>query len=208
MSNKNVRSLHLLCGEQTVHEYHTSSSLLGDRSTACDLICMQGRLARHLPLGRLTETCCVQSSFLDEGDIDLLDCTVIPAHPCSSNNAMNSPGLLPQLMFALSPSQPSPASALSASGSVDRSQRESHLATQHMRKRGANSCSCSGVQCCQLHTAQASFRKSLRRGFLSPWTHEHSSESMSNGHTKLTNGCVMASASAPKAGREVTPAIL
>ena len=211
LSNKDVRSPHLLCGQQTVHDYHTtvtSSSLL-ERSTACDGICMPGRLARHLPLGGLTETCCVQSSFRDKGDIDMLDCTVIPAHPCSSSNAMNSPGLLPQLMFPLSPSQPSAASTGSALRSFDRFHSEPHpshiIATQHVRKRGANACGCSGVQCCQLHRAQANFRKSLRRGFLSPWTCEGSSESLSSGHTKLTDGCVTASASAPTAGREVRP---
>lgn len=166
---------------------------------------MPGRLARHLPLGRLTETCCMQSSFLDNGDMDLLECTVIPAQPCSNNHAITSCGLLPQFMFPLSPSQPSPASTGSASRSFNRSHSEPHPATQHMRKRGANSCSCSGVQCCRLHRAQASFRKSLRRGFLSPWRHECSSESMSSGHMKLTSGCVTARASAPTASWEVIP---
>lgn len=179
-----------------MHDYHTtfiSSNLFSERSTACDGTCMQGRLATHLPLRGLTETCCMQGSGPDDGDLDFLDCTMIHAHFRSSKYAMNSPGPLPQLIFPISPSQPSPGSIGSASGSVDRSQREPHLATQHVLRRGANSCNRSGMQCCQVHQAQASFKKSyLSHGFLSPWTCEGSSESMSSGHMKLTNSCVMA----------------
>ena len=158
------------------------------------------RQAADLPLGGLTEACCMQSLFPDTGNNELLDSTVAPALPCSSSYALNSPGLLWQL-FSLFHCQPSPGSTGSASGSAARPQSEPHLATQHKRKRGAHWCSCSGEHFCQLHTAQASFRKSLRRGFLSPLTCEPSNKSMSSIHMKLTNGSVMASA--PTAGLQV-----
>ncbi|DBA65523.1 TPA: hypothetical protein ACH3X2_003179 [Trebouxia sp. C0005] len=71
-----------------------------------------------------------------------------------------------QLTLPVSPCQQSPDSSSSATGGVGRS----HSAPQLGKRKGAiDWCDYKGnLQTCQLHKAQANFRKSLRRGFLSP----------------------------------------
>ncbi|DBA67780.1 TPA: hypothetical protein ACH3X2_001214 [Trebouxia sp. C0005] len=73
-----------------------------------------------------------------------------------------------QLTLPVSPCQQRPDSSSSATGVVGRS----HSAPQLGKRKGAVGwCNDKGnVQTCQLHKAQTNFRKSLRRGFLSPLT--------------------------------------
>ncbi len=68
----------------------------------------------------------------------------------------------------LSPRQRSPETRSTPAGSVSRSQSLQQLVKQRKRKGAADWCNCSTMQTCQLHKAQATFRKSLRRDFLSP----------------------------------------
>ena len=77
------------------------------------------------------------------------------------------------ITLPLSPCQQSPESSSSATGGVG----GSHGATQLGKRKGAiHRCNCSNVQNCQLHKAHANFRKSLRRGFLSPLAAQGSGE--------------------------------
>ncbi|KAL0018388.1 hypothetical protein WJX77_002518 [Trebouxia sp. C0004] len=79
------------------------------------------------------------------------------------------------ITLPVSPCQQSPGSSSRATGGVGRSRSAPQLAK---RKGGIDWCSCSNMQTCQLHKAQASFRKSLRRGFLSPLAAQGSGEEL------------------------------
>ena len=60
--------------------------------------------------------------------------------------------------------------------SVSRSHSAPQLGTQRKRKGAIDWFDCSTMQTCPLHDAQANFRKSLRRGFLSPLAAKGTSE--------------------------------
>ena len=64
----------------------------------------------------------------------------------------------------------------SPAGSVSRTQSAPQLGKQRKRKGAVDWCNCSNVHTCQVHKAQANFRKSLRRGFLSPLAAQGSGE--------------------------------
>ena len=75
-------------------------------------------------------------------------------------------GQMSQFTLPVSACQQSPDSSSSATGGVGRSLSAPQLGK---RKGAIGWCNDKGnVQTCQLHKAQANFRKSLRRGFLSP----------------------------------------
>ncbi len=77
---------------------------------------------------------------------------------------LETPGVqMPHIRIPSSPYQQTPES----SNSATRSLGAPKLVKQRMRKSVTGWCSCSNVQTCQLHMAQANFGKSLRRGFLS-----------------------------------------
>ncbi|DBA72330.1 TPA: hypothetical protein ACH3X2_010571 [Trebouxia sp. C0005] len=97
----------------------------------------------------------------------------VPMMPSAAHGSINyiagstcHGGQMSQLAPPVSPCQQSPDSSSSAMGGIDRS----HSAPQLGKRKGAvDWCNHKGnVQTCQLHKAQANFRKSLRRGFLSP----------------------------------------
>ncbi len=74
-------------------------------------------------------------------------------------------GQMPHIALCLSPCQQSPESSSGTTGGVGRS----HSAPQLGKSKGAIDC-CNykgNVQTCRLQKAQANFRKSLRRGFVS-----------------------------------------
>ncbi len=80
---------------------------------------------------------------------------------------------MPHITLSLSPCQQSPESSISATEGVGGSDG----ATQLCKRKGAiHRCNCGNVQTCQLRKAQANFRKSLRRGFLSPLAAQGSGE--------------------------------
>ena len=75
------------------------------------------------------------------------------------------------ITLPVSPCQQSPESSSSAIGGVGRS-----LSQLGKRTGAIDRCNCSNVQTCHLHKAQATFRKTLRRGFLSPLAAQGSGE--------------------------------
>ncbi|DBB13363.1 TPA: hypothetical protein ACH3X3_005097 [Trebouxia sp. C0006] len=93
-------------------------------------------------------------------------------------------GQMPHITLPLSPCQQSPESSSSATGGVGG-------ATQAGKRKGAiHRCNCGNVQTCQLRKAQANFRKSLRRGFLSPLAaqgngEEHAEDTWQTGDAEL-----------------------
>ena len=72
---------------------------------------------------------------------------------------------MPYTTLPLLACQQRPESSSGATGDVGRSQSAQLLGK---RKVAIDQCNCTSVQTCLLHKAQANFRKSLRRGFLSP----------------------------------------
>ncbi|DBA65515.1 TPA: hypothetical protein ACH3X2_003172 [Trebouxia sp. C0005] len=106
----------------------------------------------------------------DDGD-DLG--SFVPMMPSAAHDSINHiagstfhDGQMSQFTLPVSPCQQSPGSSSSAIGGVGRSRSAPQLGK---RKGAIDCCSYRGnVQTCPLHKAQANFRKSLRRGFLSP----------------------------------------
>lgn len=126
-------------------------------------------------------------------DHDRPNFTVLSALPHSSNHtpaiANGSDGFLPLLSAPLLRFQQIPKLSHCASVS-DGGIRSAALVTNHTKRKGAPSgCSCSGVQCCQLHRAQANFRKSLRRGFLSPFSSKRGTDTASASDMKGAQLC-------------------
>ena len=98
-----------------------------------------------------------------------------PAAPASMNHIARTTCHSGQ-MPPLSPCQQSSETRSSPAGSVSRSQSAPQPGKQRKRKSAIDWCSCSNVHTCQIHKAQANFRKSLRRGFLSPLAAQSSGE--------------------------------
>ncbi|DBA65510.1 TPA: hypothetical protein ACH3X2_003183 [Trebouxia sp. C0005] len=112
---------------------------------------------------------CLQTTSDDGDDLG----SFFPVMPSASHGSIKyiagstcHGGQMSQLTLPVSPCQQSPDSSNSTTGGVGRS----HSAPQLGKRKGAIDCCSSrgNVQTCQLHKAQANFRKSLRRGFLSP----------------------------------------
>ncbi len=116
-----------------------------------------------------TDTECLQASCDDAGVLDVSVPVVAYAAPASVNYIGGSTchgGQMPHIKLPVSPCQQSPESSIGAPGAVGRSQSAAQLGK---RKAAIGWCKHKGnVQTCQLHKAQAHFRQSLRRGFLSP----------------------------------------
>ncbi len=110
----------------------------------------------------------MQTSCDDANGVDAFLPVVPSAAPGSVNYIAGSTchgGQMPRSTLPLSPCQQGPESSSGATRGVGRS----HNAPQLGKRKGAiDWCNCSSVQTSQLHKAQANFRKSLRRGFLSP----------------------------------------
>ena len=117
--------------------------------------------------------CVLQTTY--DSDMGLFVPVVPSAAPASMNHIANSACHGGQ-MLPPSPCQQSPDSSSSATGGVGRSHSAPQLANQRKRKGVIDWRSCSYVQTCQLPNAQANFRKSLRRGFLSPLAAQSSGE--------------------------------
>jgi len=77
-------------------------------------------------------------------------------------------GQMPQFTLPPPPCQRRPETRSSPVESVSRSHSAPQLGKQRKRKGAIDWCDCGTMQTCPLHKAQANFRKSLRRGFLSP----------------------------------------
>jgi len=102
--------------------------------------------------------------------VDVFVPVVSSAAPGSVNYTAGSTchgSQMPHFTVPRPPCQQSPKSSSSATVSVNRSQSAPLLVKQRKCKGATERCS-SSVQTCGLHSAQANFRKSLRRGFLSP----------------------------------------
>ena len=118
-----------------------------------------------------TDTGCLQKTC-DEGDGWDAAVPVVPSTaPARVNHTAETTchgGQVPHFALTLSSCQQSPEVRSNPAESVSRSHSAPQLSKQHKRRRATDWCSCSNVHTCQLHKAQANFRKSLRRGFLSP----------------------------------------
>ncbi|DBB13346.1 TPA: hypothetical protein ACH3X3_005081 [Trebouxia sp. C0006] len=85
-------------------------------------------------------------------------------------------GQMPHFTLPPPPCQQIPEASSSPVESVSRSHSAPQLGKQRKRKGAIDLCNSSTVQTCPLHKAQANFRKSLRRGFLSPLAVQCTSE--------------------------------
>ncbi|DBB13390.1 TPA: hypothetical protein ACH3X3_005123 [Trebouxia sp. C0006] len=85
-------------------------------------------------------------------------------------------GQMPHFPLPPPPCQRRPEARSSPVESVSRSHSAPQLGTQRKRKGAIDWCDCSTMQTCPLHDAQANFRKSLRRGLLSPLAAKGTSE--------------------------------
>jgi len=124
-----------------------------------------------------TDIGCLQTTSVDGDGLDSL----VPKVPFAARGSINyvagstcHGGQMSQLTLPVSHCQQSPDSSSSATRGVSRS----HSAPQLGKRKGSiDWCNYKGdVQTCQLHKAQANFRKSLRRGFLSPLAAQGSGE--------------------------------
>ena len=126
-----------------------------------------------------TNTECLQTTC-DDADVWDAPVPVVPSTaPAGVNYIAESTwygGQMPRFTLPLSPCQRSPETGSSPAGSVNRSHSAPQLGKQRKRKGAIDWCSCSNMQTCQLHKAQTNFRKSLRRGFLSPLAVQGSGE--------------------------------
>ena len=85
-------------------------------------------------------------------------------------------GQMPHFTLPPPPCQQIPEASSSCVESVSRSHSAPQLGKQRKRKGAIDWCNSSTMQTCPLHKAQANFRKSLRRGFLSPLAAQGTSE--------------------------------
>ncbi len=85
-------------------------------------------------------------------------------------------GQMPHFTIPPPPCQQIPEARSSPVESVSRSHSAPQPGKQRKRKGAIDWCNCSTMQTCSLHEAQANFRKSLRRGFLSPLAAQGTSE--------------------------------
>ncbi len=85
-------------------------------------------------------------------------------------------GQMPHFTLPQPPCQQIPEASSSPIESVSRSHSAPQLGKQRKRKGAIDWCNSSTMQTCPLHKAQANFRKSLRRGFLSPLAAQGTSE--------------------------------
>ena len=137
-----------------------------------------------------TEFGCLQTTYDDDVDLSV---PVLPSTAASMNHMARSTCHGGQMPHPLSPCQQSPETSSSPTRSVSRSQSAPQPGKQRKRKGAIDWCSCSNVHTCQVHKAQANFRKSLRRGFLSPLAAQSSGEQhvspfeAGGGHPALTS---------------------
>ena len=144
--------------------------------TACPT-CTLDQLERHTCCFAVnTDTRCLQTSCDQAHSLDAFVPVVASAAPASVSYIAGGTchgGQMSHSTLSLSPCQQGRQSSSSATGGVGRS----HGAPQLGKRKGAvDRCNCSIMQTCQLHKAQAKFRKSLRRGFLSPLAAQGSGE--------------------------------
>ena len=126
-----------------------------------------------------TDIGCLQTTCDDADGWDAAVPVVPSTAPVRENHTAESTchgGQVPHFALTLSSYQRSPEIRSSPAESVSRSQSAPQLGKQRKRRRAADWCSCSNVHTCQVHKAQANFRKSLRRGFLSPLSAQGSGE--------------------------------
>ena len=126
-----------------------------------------------------TDTGCLQTTGDNADGWDAAVPVVPSTAPSRLNHTAGSTchgGQMPHFTLPPFPCQQSPENRNGLAGSVSRFYSAPQLGKQRKRKGAIEWCNCSTMQTCQLHKAQANFRKSLRRGFLSPLAAQDTSE--------------------------------